>query len=171
MFCRYPAYHQISPYSVAAASSFQRMAMKSTPGLASFQGSIFGSAELTNAAASLTARYISHLARADLHLFCENCVALQTACAGSATCSGRHPIGRLGCSAVMRRRWRRGWQLGSCCCSPSMRIGSAQCGWAASTMPPQAPLEEVHYCLSSQSLCWRCLKLNPVHYLGVLWLH
>ncbi len=54
--CRYPAYHNISPYSVAAASSMNRLAMRTTPGLASIQNSIFASAEITNGAASVAAR-------------------------------------------------------------------------------------------------------------------
>ncbi|EIE20298.1 APG9-domain-containing protein [Coccomyxa subellipsoidea C-169] len=53
---RYPAYHNISPYSVAAASSVHRLALRTAPGAASMQNSIFGSAEITAGAASAAGR-------------------------------------------------------------------------------------------------------------------
>ncbi len=56
MVCRYPAYHNISPYSVAAASSVHRLALRTAPGAASMQNSIFGSAEITAGAASAAGR-------------------------------------------------------------------------------------------------------------------
>ena len=56
---RNPAYHNISPYSVAAAGSMHRLALRTTPGMASMQNSIFGSAEITAGAASVAARCVS----------------------------------------------------------------------------------------------------------------
>ena len=51
--CRNPAYHNISPYGAAAASSMQRLAMRTCPGLTSMGGSMFASTDMVNGSQSM----------------------------------------------------------------------------------------------------------------------
>ena len=51
--CRNPAYHNISPYSVAAAGSVQRLAMRTCPGLTPMNGSLFASTDIINGPQSM----------------------------------------------------------------------------------------------------------------------
>ncbi len=48
-----PAYHNISPYGAAAASSVQRLVTRTCPGLPSMSGSIFASTDMVNGPQSI----------------------------------------------------------------------------------------------------------------------
>ena len=158
VWCRYPAYHNISPYSVAAASSMHRLALRTTPAMASMQNSIFGSAEITAGAASVAARYVSDEARTvSFWTYCfplrssnlPECFVQQILFLHFFFAAWHVPAGGAmriedccaSCAVVEAMNWRRGWRLGSCCCSPSTRTANAPCAWAACTTRGPAPPE------------------------------